>query len=183
MDNFCQAHRDNQSEKYCLEFINMFELFTASQTNTPPSGEDRNSKENANPANELSINHLWDICDLFEGNEEPNVEEVQIVQHTHNTRSKGSVAQTNPSPTINANDAPKSSQRNNAPDKIVTTNKFVNKKSSPVNTNNSLKLDFSIVEDLKRTRASIPLFELAKIAKFRNEIVNALLGMMPKIPQ
>ena len=24
MDNFCQAHKDNHSEKYCLTFINMF---------------------------------------------------------------------------------------------------------------------------------------------------------------
>jgi len=76
MDNFCRAHKDNHSEKYCPTFINMFELFTSNQTSSPPSGEHRNSEDNANPANELSINHFWDLCDFFEGNEEPKVEEV-----------------------------------------------------------------------------------------------------------
>ena len=86
------------------------------------------------------------------------------MQHTHNTRGRGSVAQTNPSPTIDGSDAPKSSQRNHAPDKTVTENTIVNKKSSHANTDDSVELDFSIVEDLKRTQTSISLFELAKIA-------------------
>ena len=89
----------------------------------------------------------------------------------------------NPSPTIDAKDAPESSQRNNVPDKTVAANKNVNKKSSPINTDDSLELEFSIVDDLKRTRASISLFELAKIAQFHNEIINVLPGRMPKIPQ
>ena len=151
MDNFHRAHKDNHSEKDCLAFINMFELFTATQTNPPPSGEDRNLEGNANPTNELSINHFWDLCDFFEGNEEPKVEEVHIVQHTHNTRSRGSVAQTNPSPTIDTNNAAESSQRNHEHDKTVTANKIVNKKSSHANTDDSVELDFSIVEDLKIT--------------------------------
>lgn len=54
----------------------MFELFTMSQTNSPPSIEEKNTNDNGNPPNELSINHFWDLCDLFEGNEEPSVEEV-----------------------------------------------------------------------------------------------------------
>ena len=76
MDNFCRSHKENQSEKDCPTFINMFELFTTSQTSSPPSGEDRNSEDNANPTNKLSINHFWDLCDFFEGNEEPKVEEL-----------------------------------------------------------------------------------------------------------
>ena len=159
-----------------------FELSTASQTSSSPSKEDRNSKDNANPSNKLSINHFWDLCDLFEENEEPNVEEVQIPQHTHKTGSKGSVAQTNPSVRINTSDALESSQRNNAPDKTVATNKIVNKKSSPINKDDSLELVLSILEDLERTQASISLFELGKIAQFHNEIINALPGKMPKIP-
>lgn len=43
MDNFCQAHKDIHSEKNCLAFINMFELFTMSQINPPPSEENRNT--------------------------------------------------------------------------------------------------------------------------------------------
>ena len=75
MENFCRAHKDNHLEKYCPAFINMFELFTMSQTSSPPSGEDRNAEDNGNPTNELSINHLWDLCDLLEGKEEMSLEE------------------------------------------------------------------------------------------------------------
>lgn len=63
------------------------------------------------------------------------------------------------------------------------TNVAVNKNLLPVNTTANVELDFSIVEELKRTRASILLFELAKIMQFHNEIVNALPEKMPKIPQ
>ena len=78
MDNYFQAHKDNHSEKDCPTLINMFELFTTSQTNPPPSGEDRNTENDGNPTKELSINHFWDLCDLFEGEEEPSIEEIQI---------------------------------------------------------------------------------------------------------
>ena len=43
------------------------------------------------PSDELYINHFWDLCDLFEGEEEPNLEEIQTAQQTHHTRSKRSV--------------------------------------------------------------------------------------------
>ena len=55
----------------------MFELFTTSQTTPPPSEENRDVENDGNPTNELSINHFWDLCDLFEGEEEPSLEEVQ----------------------------------------------------------------------------------------------------------
>ena len=95
------------------------------------------------------------------------------------------MAQTNPSPSVtkNTNNTPEGSQRKNAPNKSVTTHTIINKKNPAINTTASIELDFSIVEDLKRTRASISLFKLAKIVQFQNEIVNALLGKMSKIPQ
>ena len=83
----------------------------------------------------------------------------------------------------NASNSPECSQRKNTHDKEVTTNITVNKKNSPVDTDVILEIDFSIREYLKRTGASISLFELAKIAQFWNEIVNALPGRMPKITQ
>ena len=91
MDNFFQAHKDNHSENNCPSFINMFELFTTSQTNPPSSDEKRNTKIQEDPSDELSINHFWDLCDLFEGEEETNLEEIKTSQHTHHTRSKGLV--------------------------------------------------------------------------------------------
>ena len=58
MDNICRAHKDNHSEKDCPTFINMFELFTMSQTTPPPFGENRDIENDGNPTNELSINHF-----------------------------------------------------------------------------------------------------------------------------
>ena len=84
----------------------MFELFTTIQTNPPPSKENRNTKIQKDPTNELSINHFWDLCDLFEGEEEPILEKIQTTQHTYHMRSKGSVAQSNPSISNNVSDIP-----------------------------------------------------------------------------
>lgn len=49
MDNFCRAHKDNHLEKNCPAFINMFELFTTSQTNPPPSEEIETQKTTRTP--------------------------------------------------------------------------------------------------------------------------------------
>ena len=73
--------------------------------------------------------------------------------------------------------------KKNTADKVVTTNTTINKNPLHVNTISTVELDFSIVEEIKRTWASISLFELGKIAQFRNEIVNVLPRKMPKILQ
>ena len=82
-----------------------------SQTNPPPFRENRDAENHENPTHELSINHFWDLCNLFEGEEEPSLEEIQIAQHTHNTRSKGPFAQRSPSISNNVGDAPGCSQK------------------------------------------------------------------------
>ena len=127
MDNFCQAHKDNHSEKHFPAFINMFELFTTSQTNPPPSRENRHTKNHENPTDELSINHFWDLWDLFEGEEEPSLEEIQTAQHTHNTRIQGPADQMSPTISNNVGDALGCSQNKNVTDKAVTTNTTLNK--------------------------------------------------------
>ena len=58
MDKLYRAHKDNHSKKDCPTFINMFELFTTSQATPPPSGENRDTENDGNPTNELSINHF-----------------------------------------------------------------------------------------------------------------------------
>ena len=106
MDNFCRALKDNHSEKNCPTFINMFELFTSIKTNPPPSEENRDVKIYKNPYDELSINHFWDLCDLFEGEEGSNIEEIQAAQQTHHTRSRGFVTHSNPSISNNGGTTP-----------------------------------------------------------------------------
>lgn len=67
-------------------------------------------------------------------------------------------------------------------ERAATTEITVNKNGSHVNKPASVELDFNIVDELKRTQGSISLFELAKIAQFRNEIINSLSGRMPNLP-
>ena len=127
IDNLCQAHKDNHSKKNFPTLINMFELFTMSQTNPPPSEENRNAENHEDPTDELLINHFWDLCDLFEGEEESSLEEIKTAQHSHHTRSKWVVTQSSPSISNNIGDTPGCSQKNNVSDKAVTTNVTVNK--------------------------------------------------------
>ena len=67
-------------------------------------------------------------------------------------------------------------------DKAVMTNVVVKNNPLLINTTANIELDLSIVEELKWSWASISLFELAKIAQFRKEIVNVLPRKMPKLP-
>lgn len=149
MDNFCRAHKDNHLEKNCLDFINMFELFTISQMNPPPSEKNKNMEIQEDPSNELSINQFWDLCGIFKGEEEPNIEEIQTTQHTHHTRSKGSMTQSNPYVSNNDCNTPENSQKKTMTDKAVTIDIIVNKNHSPINTTTNVEIDFSIVEELK----------------------------------
>ena len=120
----------------------MFELFTISKKNTPPSKENRNTEIQENSFDELSINHFWDLYDLFKGEEEPNLEEIQTTQHTHHMRSKGSVAQSNSSISNNVDDTPGNSQKQIVIGKAVTTNITINKNHSPINTTIKVEIDF-----------------------------------------
>ena len=84
----------------------------------------------------------------------------------------------NPSPLTNVSVPLVNPSKKTMADKSTTTDPIINKIDSHENKSINLELDFSIVDELKWTRASISLFELAKIAQFRHEIVNALPGIM-----
>lgn len=91
----------------------MFELFTMTQTNPPPSEENRNAKIQEDPTDELSTNHFWDLCDFFQGEEKPSLEEIQTAQHSHHTRNNGPMTQSNPSISDNVSDTPRNLQKKN----------------------------------------------------------------------
>ena len=129
------------------------------QENHPPLEETKCTKPHENPSKELSINHFWDLCSLFEEEEEQEVEEIQTSQHSYNTKSKGSISSTN-APSSATTSIPKP----DPPKKVIVSSPATS--DSTVTKNNKsifLVLDFSIVDELKRTRVSISLFELAKI--------------------
>lgn len=76
----------------------------------------------------------------------------------------------------------------NLPKKIVikkttASDPTISKTDPHVNKSITVDLNFSIIDELKKTQASISLFELAKIAQFKNEIVNAIPSRTPKLPQ
>lgn len=89
----------------------------------------------------------------------------------------------NPSPSTSGSASSGNMSKKIVAEKATTTNITVHKNDSHVNKPTGVELDFSIVDELKWTRASISLFELEKIAQFRNEIVNSLPRRMPNLPQ
>lgn len=133
MDNLYRPHKDNHLENNFHTFINMFELFTTSQASPPPSKQDQTVETQGNPFVELSINHFWDLCDIVEREEEPNLNKVQVAQHTHNTRSKGPVNFSNISPLTSASDPSGNSSRKTMEEKPMTNDIIVNKNDSHVN--------------------------------------------------
>lgn len=98
-------------------------------------------------------------------------------------RSRGSVTQSNPSVSNSGSTTSGNTQKKTATYKVVTIDITISKNNPPVNKTTNTELDFNIVDELKRTRASISLFKLAKIAQFQNEIVNSLPGKGPNLPQ
>ena len=72
----------------------------------------------------------------------------------------------NPSPLTSGSAPLGSSSKEIVAEKATTTDPIVNKTNSHVNKPASVELEFSIVDELKQTQASISLFELAKIAQF-----------------
>jgi hypothetical protein len=119
---------------------------------------------------------------LFEREEEPNLEEIHTAQHTHHTRSRGLVTQPNPFVSNSRSTASGNTQKKIVADEEVTTDITISKNNPPVNKTTNVELDFSIVEELKRTRSNISLLGLAKIDQFQNEIVNSLPGKGPNFP-
>lgn len=115
----------------------------------PSFEEDRIVETQVNPPNELSINHLWNLCDLFEGEEEPNLEEIQTAQHTHHTRSRGPVTQANPYVSNRGSTSSRNTQKKTMMDKAVTNDITISKNNPHVNKTTIVELHFNIVNELK----------------------------------
>jgi hypothetical protein len=133
------------------------------QGNHPPSEGDQAAKTQENSSEELSINHFWDICSLFEEKEEAELEEIQASQHSYNTGSKGPIALPNSSPPTSISVPKTNSPKKIVISKTIASDPTISKIDPLVNKSITIDLDFSIVNELKRTRASISLFELGKI--------------------
>ena len=183
MDNFYKAHKANHSEKYCPTFINMFELFITGQETSSGAADVQATEAQEPPPEESTINHFWDLSDIFEEEYEEGLGDVNITQHSYQTRSKGPPTPTGGfSPSIlvvGKPDLPKKS----VPSKLAIAEPVVDKATKPIDKTSPRNLDFSIVDELKNTRASISLFEITEIAQFIDEIVNTLLEKAPNLPK
>ena len=110
------------------------------------------------------LNLIWDEVEIGVDDDD-NMEEA-CVGHDYNLHSKGSP---------NSNDSPSTMKTNT--NKTTTTTTFTSKqtstdkspKKSPISLDfpqkilGDLKLDYDVVEDLKKMRANITIFELCKI--------------------
>ena len=128
MDNFCQVHKDNHSNKYFSSFINMFKLFVANKGNPPTSEGSKTIETEENSSKELSINLLWDLCILFEENEESELEEILTSQRSYNTRSKGSLAPPNSSPLTSVSVLKTNPHKKTIISKTITSDPTIKKK-------------------------------------------------------
>ena len=113
------------------------------------------------------INVTWDVTP----------EEVHATTNDYNLRSKGPVAQGN-TPQV-----PKSSNKPCAPGKSNETSKGINSGNSnsvstpaPSTSQPITSINYDIVEDMKKTRANISIYDLAQLTSQKNLIFKALGG-------
>ena len=190
MDNFCRTHHANHSEKTCLEFINSFRAMLI------PLEEDKNKEEEKEDEvveeeeEERPQSHLKLIWDEGEAdNEDDDVMEEACVENDYNLQSKGAPKSSDSTPTLKIA-AKKEPSTTTSATKVTSTGKYF--KNDKVNENHPiirkntisldlrynilgyLKLDYDMVEDLKKMKVNINVFELCKITKLREQLCEAL---------
>ena len=111
-----------------------------------------NEEDDPDDLHTQNINHFWD---LFEEQDE-EVENVNVSQHPYNTRS-----QTNQGNNVTSNPNP---DKNNANSKNSGT-------KEPIT-----QLEYDIIDDLKKLKANISVFELLKIPCIQSQAIQSLTG-------
>ena len=199
MENYCRTHPKNHFERTCPEFINSFT--TLPTPPEPPRRDKRNEKEEEEedqdeeeeeegeePSSHLNL--IWDE-EEFGDDEDDDIMEEACIGNGYNLRSKGAPKM---------NDSPSTSKTNNmnSSSKQASTNKSLEKEKekenakekekerevTPSKSPNSLdltqkiigdlKLDYDVMEDLKKMKENIIVFALCKITQLREKLREAL---------
>ena len=190
MDNFCHTHHANHNEKTCPEFINSFLAMLL--PSEPPKKDKKDEKEEDDEEEEekeeeevepsSNLNLIWDETKINDVDDD-------ATENDYNLRSKGA-------PTSNDSTSTLKMVTKKTPIKTNSTSKetFVEKYSTMTKNNtkdstanksttsmyisqkilSDLKLDYDVVEDLKKMKENITVFELCKITQLREQLHEAL---------
>ena len=193
MDNFCHTHHGNHSEKTCPGFIKSFSVMLLppeapkkdekdeEEEDNDDDEEEEEEEEEEEPPSHLNI--IWDETEV--DNKDDDVMEESCVGNDYNLRSKG-VPTSNNSPstsnkamektptastsTSNETSTKKYSEKAKTIEKDSTTNKSTTNINISQKILSVLKLDYDVVEDLKKMKSNIIVFELCKIAQLRDNL-------------
>ena len=167
MDKFCHAHYANHSEKICLEFMNLFKaMILPWECLDEEDGEEEEEEEEEEPPSNLHL--IWDDTELDDIDDD--IMEEACVGNDYNIRSEGA-------PKIN--DFPstlklESLEHTKDTRSNSTTSQPTTSMDLPQMILGDLKLDYSVVEDLKKMNANITMFELCKITQLREQLREVL---------
>jgi hypothetical protein len=171
-DSFCTYHQENHSERECPQWVHAMNLmanhFLGEVSLTEPSSSSAFNivnQEEVDPPQDTTM-LIWDpdmiasLDDLFKPQAPPT--EISVVQ----TRSKG---QPNPKD-INATHA---SQSKLTPDRLRMP--FApGKNPISIHTHDSPKLDYNVVEDLKKLKANVSIMDICRIPQQKDLLLQAL---------
>jgi hypothetical protein len=165
MENFCRAHYANHSEKSCPEFMNLFKAMIL-----PWECHKEDEEEEEEEEEEPPLNHhlIWDDTKLDDIDDD--IMEEACVGNDYNMRIRDA-------PQIN--DSPSTSKLGSLENiKDMRRNSLTSQSTTNMDLTQmilgDLKLDYSVVEELKKMNAKITMFELCKITQLREQVRKVL---------
>jgi hypothetical protein len=171
-DSFCTYHQENHSERDFPQWVHAMNLMAnrfldeVSLTEQPSSSVmNIVDQEEVDPPRDTTM-LIWDpdlimpSDDLFESRDQPV--EVSVIQ----TRSKGP-------PGSKDTDATRASQSKLNPDHPKTSF-ALGKNPISIHTQESPKLDYNVVEDLKKLKANISVMDICRIPQQKDFLLQAL---------
>ena len=133
---------------------------------------------------------LWECVSLFDGEEEKDLRHEGILETNVTTRSQGLIKENNlmlpkiKSLQKNVKKFQNNSSTNKIPEFTITspgprqTNMFAKPNEEEINNGKpnptKPKMNYDIVEDIKKVRANISLFEMCKVPQQKEKLLKAL---------
>ena len=193
MENFCHTHHANHSNKTCLELINSFsamllppKLPKKDKKEEEEEDNDGDEEEEAKEEEEEPPSHLnliWDETEV--DNEDDDVMGEACVGNDYNLRSKGAPTSSNSPSTLKkatkksstaTTSTPKETYTRKSPKKNKTNENDSTGNKSTTNMDitrkilGDLNLHYDVVENLKKMKENITVFELCKITQLREKL-------------
>jgi hypothetical protein len=172
MDNVCHTHYANHSEKTYPEFINSFKKMILPWE--PQEEDDKEEKEEAEEEEEVepssNLHLIWDDTELDDIDDD--IMEEVCMGNNYNIKSKGahkinhflSTLKTATTSIERSLERTKDTRRNPTTTQPTTSMDLTQKILG------DLKLDYDVVEDLKKMKVNITMFELCKITQLREKL-------------